>query len=52
MGCCLWGRTESDTAEAMQQQQQQWQEKGLEDCGWVAWVGGSCGPALEAIDIH
>ena len=23
MGCCLWGRTESDTTEAMQQQQQQ-----------------------------
>ena len=23
MGCCLWGRTESDTTEATQQQQQQ-----------------------------
>ena len=23
VGCCLWGRTESDTTEAMQQQQQQ-----------------------------
>ena len=22
-GCCLWGRTESDTTEATQQQQQQ-----------------------------
>ena len=22
MGCCLWGRTESDTTEATQQQQQ------------------------------
>ena len=23
MGCCLWGRTESDTTEATEQQQQQ-----------------------------
>ena len=23
MGCCLWGRTESDTTEATSQQQQQ-----------------------------
>ena len=23
VGCCLWGRTESDTTEATQQQQQQ-----------------------------
>ena len=23
MGCCLWGRTESDTTEVTQQQQQQ-----------------------------
>ena len=26
VGCCLWGRTESDTTEATQQQQQQIQE--------------------------
>ena len=25
VGCCLWGRTESDTTEATQQQQQQQQ---------------------------
>ena len=42
----------AQTEAMQQQQQQQWQEKGLEGCGWVAWVGGSCGPALEAIDIH
>ena len=28
-GCCLWGRTESDTTEATQQQQQQQQQKQL-----------------------
>ena len=27
VGCCLWGRTESDTTEAMQQQQQQTKRK-------------------------
>ena len=27
MGCCLWGRTESDTTEATQQQQQQQQQQ-------------------------
>ena len=26
VGCCLWGRTESDTTEATQQQQQQQQQ--------------------------
>ena len=26
VGCRLWGRTESDTTEAMQQQQQIWEE--------------------------
>ena len=26
VGCCLWGRTESDTTEATQQQQQLHQE--------------------------
>ena len=26
VGCCLWGRTELDMTEAMQQQQQQWKE--------------------------
>ena len=29
MGCRLWGRTESDTTEAMQQQQQQQQQQFL-----------------------
>ena len=24
VGCCLWGRTESDTTDATEQQQQQW----------------------------
>ena len=27
VGCCLWGRTESDTTEATQQQQQQQQQQ-------------------------
>ena len=27
MGCCLWGRTESDTTETTQQQQQQQQQR-------------------------
>ena len=31
VGCCLWGRTESDTTEATQQQQQQQQYTILDD---------------------
>ena len=31
MGCRLWGRTESDTTEVTQQQQQQ---KAVDRCGW------------------
>ena len=27
VGCCLWGHTESDTTEGMQQQQQQQQQQ-------------------------
>ena len=26
VGCCLWGRTESDTTEVTQQQQEDWSE--------------------------
>ena len=31
VGCCLWGRTESDTTEVTQQQQQQQQTPGVGD---------------------
>ena len=31
VGCCLWGRMESDTTEVTQQQQQQQQHENLQD---------------------
>ena len=36
MGCRLWGRTESDTTEAMQQQQQQQQSHIVHNLSWLA----------------
>ena len=36
VGCCLWGRTESDTTEAtQQQQQQQQQQQHTRSCRWA-----------------
>ena len=34
-GCCLWGRTESGTTEATQQQRQQWLWSSGNFCCWV-----------------
>ena len=36
VGCCLWGRTESDTTEATQQQQQQHRRYEINDFVTVA----------------
>ena len=43
VGCCLWGRTESDTTEATQQQQQQQHDDNARvEEGWDLLWGGQC----------
>ena len=41
MGCRLWGRTESDTTEATEQQQQHYDNPGVEE-GWDLLWGDPC----------
>ena len=46
VGCCLWGRTESDATEATQQQQQQQQEAAA-----VSSVGCCCAETCRGCQI-
>ena len=48
VGCRPWGRTESDTTEAMQQQQQAVKELECHPKGLIDWSGGyNCTPGDE-----